>query len=638
MSKTLKRLAASLLVLAAASLLSLALYCFDNKYTWPGDQPMAGLLFMDEGDLQETPLRFLWNGWLFYPDALLTPSEAETLDPSRLVSLRIGEHNTFAFSTETQNPHGCGTYLLTLMLPGTPHTYAIELPEIFSAYRFYVNDKLLAQLGEPESPGYEPLLQNRMVSFTASGPTKLMLAVRNESYFYSGLVYPPAFGEPQAVLQLHNLRLFACAILLTATLLAAVFSLWVFLKAYRRQPDAGLFSLLSLCIAVFISYTVVHSFVPMGILPWYPLEFAGIYLASLLIVLLHNKLCDVSAPVRWISVSITGAFCLMFVLYGFLASHVTQAAVQLFTVLIPAFKIMTALYLLTVSFLSLHLGKQRGRLLFYADIFYAGMLLWDRLLPAYEPVAGGWFYEWGSLALVLALGVLLWQDLTVGYRLSLTFREEKRQMERQLEMQQNHFRQLTRQVEESRQMRHDFRQHLLTIRGMAPENPSLQEYVNSLSSVQEAARPERYCGSLAVDALLYQYVSMAREKDVEITVQTQSPGKVVIPDEVAFCTILGNLLENALEACLRQKDGDRFIHLFMRWQEPNIHILQENSFDGIISPSQNGYLSRKHEGEGIGILSIRRLTAQMNGFVDFSQDEKVFLANLILPIEQNASP
>lgn len=646
-----RQLITILIIVAAASILALALYRCDNKYTKPGTQPIAGLLFMEEDDIKQTPLRFLWNGWQFYPDKLLTPQDTASLDPSRLVSVIIGEHNDFSFATKTNTPHGSGTYLLTLMLPETPHTYSIELPEIFSAYRFYVNDELLLEMGNPDTDAYEAKTQNRCISFTASGTTRLLLAVSNESYIYSGLVYPPAFGDPQKVHQLQSMRLFICAITITATMLFALLSLWVSLKTYPHRQNTHIFFLLCICITALISYAVIHGFIPTGIFPIYTIELVSGYLATFLIILLHNRICAVPPLWQKLSNGIAGIFCILILLYGMFGAYVTQPVVLFFTAVIPLYKIGTAIYLLLAALFSLHQGEQPVGMLFYADIFYGVMLLWDRLLPAYEPVLGGWFQEWGSMALVAALGIILWQDVTTGYRLSLTFREEQRQMERQIRMQEEHYQQITRHVEESRRIRHDFRQHLRTIAGIADNKTALIDYINKIDSVNEAARPESYFHNLAVDSLLYHYVSSAREKGYDITVRVEGPSALPIPDEISFCTILGNLMENALEACERQQPGADskepqpvfasqkvsgcFIHLFIRWQNQNIRLLLENSFDGTLTPTRSGYLSRKHEGEGVGVVSIRRLTENLGGTVEFLPEGNTFQAMLILPADEN---
>ena len=53
--------------------------------------------------------------------------------------------------------------------------------------------------------------------------------------------------------------------------------------------------------------------------------------------------------------------------------------------------------------------------LFYASVFYAIALIWDRILPRFEPILFGWFSEWGSLALILAIGITLWRKIISAY-------------------------------------------------------------------------------------------------------------------------------------------------------------------------------------------------------------------------------
>ena len=86
-------------------------------------------------------------------------------------------------------------YALTLDLPETPAQYGLELPEIYSAYRLYLNGNLELQVGEPDLKHYQPRTQNRMVTFTGSGLTTILLAVRDDSILQR-LVYPPAWAHP----------------------------------------------------------------------------------------------------------------------------------------------------------------------------------------------------------------------------------------------------------------------------------------------------------------------------------------------------------------------------------------------------------------------------------------------------------
>ena len=253
MSRFFRRLLTALLVFTAASAFCLLLYHYDNKYTQSAPQAIAGTLFVSEDDLAAYPVRSLWNGWNFYPDVLLSPKTCENRDKSTVRSVQIGAYSNFAFGSTERTPHGCGTYMLTLLLPETPRRYLIELPEIFSAYRFYIDDELVLSAGETNAEQYRSRLQNRAVSFKGSGTVRLLLAVRDESWIYSGMTYPPAFGTALGVNTQRAVRVCISAAMLTLMLLFASFALWLCLGSMRCPPNSRLFLLLSLSAAVLLS-------------------------------------------------------------------------------------------------------------------------------------------------------------------------------------------------------------------------------------------------------------------------------------------------------------------------------------------------------------------------------------------------
>ena len=52
---------------------------------------------------------------------------------------------------------------MTFFLPERKEAYALEIPEVFSAYNLYLDHDLILQMGEPAQG--TPLVQNRMVTF-----------------------------------------------------------------------------------------------------------------------------------------------------------------------------------------------------------------------------------------------------------------------------------------------------------------------------------------------------------------------------------------------------------------------------------------------------------------------------------------
>ena len=631
MSRFFRCLLTALLVFTAASAFCLLLYHYDNKYTQSAPQAIAGTLFVSEDDLAAYPVRSLWNGWNFYPDVLLSPKTCENRDKSTVRSVQIGAYSNFAFGSTERTPHGCGTYMLTLLLPETPRRYLIELPEIFSAYRFYIDDELVLSAGETNAEQYRSRLQNRAASFKGSGTVRLLLAVRDESWIYSGMTYPPAFGTALGVNTQRAVRVCISAAMLTLMLLFASFALWLCLGSMRCPPNSRLFLLLSLSAAVLLSGPVVHALKALPVQPWYTIELVSGYLTTLLIVLLHGRICALPNAVRKAAVLVCAGICGAALLCGVCAAHLSEWSIRAFSDLTVLFRLAVTVYLLGSALYAARRREWHAGALFCADIFYGTLFLWDCLLPAYEPILGKWFYEWGCLLLVCVLGAVFWQDIAQGYRRSLTFTEEQRQMARQLAMQKAHFAQISEKIEESRRQRHDFRQHLRTIAGMAGDPEAQLTYISRITALSEATRPESYCHDPAVDAMLYYYVSSARRTGIRVSVRAEL-SEDTAAFSVQFCTILGNLLENALEACWRLPEStEKSICLHMKQQFRRLYVVLENSYDGEVNRRGSAFLSRKHTGSGIGTASVRELTHRLGGTVEFEPRESIFRVVLILP-------
>ena len=124
--------------------------------------------------------------------------------------------------------------MLWLSLPAE-QSYTLELPEIFSACRLYVDDQLVLTLGDPDPAHYIPRIQERLITFTSTGMTRLILCVSDYSHYYSGMVYPPAFGPSHNVELYHNLRIGICIAFESLALLIAVLALFLDLHSHQKN-------------------------------------------------------------------------------------------------------------------------------------------------------------------------------------------------------------------------------------------------------------------------------------------------------------------------------------------------------------------------------------------------------------------
>ncbi len=389
-----RRLLPPVAVCLLAALCCLALYRWDNKYTHPGPRAENGALFLQEAALARYPAFYLIDGWAYYPGRLLTPEELalDASEPSEYIY--IGKYGGFDAGDPAASPHGSASYRLTLYLPGATRAYALELPEIFSACRLYVNGRLLAAMGETgERPGYRPETGNRVAVFEAGGRVDLLLAVSDYSHMYSGMVYPPAFGNPDAVNAMLNTRLALRCLLCFVALTVGLLSLLIGLSRGGNLPSR-LFGLLCLLFIGFAGYPILKTLTT-GFYPWYAVEnlcFCGM----LLVVILLQRAVPSGEGRRDFgryAAMLGGAVCA-----AALALHLTLplgnlSLMRAYSRLISVYEWAVAGYITFSSLLALVRRKDNAGPLFYGILIFDAALVMDRLLPMYEPMLGGWFIE-----------------------------------------------------------------------------------------------------------------------------------------------------------------------------------------------------------------------------------------------------
>lgn len=139
---------------------------------------------------------------------------------------------------------------------------------------------------------------------------------------------------------------------------------------------------------------------------------------------------------------------------------------------------------------------------------------------------------------------------------SFALKEEYRTMELISDALTSQTANLQASLEQLLKARHDFRHHLVILQGLMTQGQyrSAANYVERYLGNKDICPVHTYCANTAVNALLNYYLQTAREHSVHVTASICRPKSFSMPD-VDFCTILGNLLSNALESCLRQESG-----------------------------------------------------------------------------------
>lgn len=194
------------------------------------------------------------------------------------------------------------------------------------------------------------------------------------------------------------------------------------------------------------------------------------------------------------------------------------------------------------------------------------------------------------------------------------------------------FKSLESSIKEVRETRHNLRHHLLLIKEYIDRNDKdhLLEYLDKIQYPLYRDMGPSLCKNSTANAVISHFVKIAEKECIEVSLNLQLPEVLDISDD-DLCVILGNCLENAVEACRRMKNGRRYIRLSAVYKGNFLAIALDNSFDGVILKKDDTYFSRKRVNEeGIGISTIRSVVSKYNGVAEFKNSQNQFETSILL--------
>ena len=166
--------------------------------------------------------------------------------------------------------------------------------------------------------------------------------------------------------------------------------------------------------------------------------------------------------------------------------------------------------------------------------------------------------------------------------------ERAAQQDTLLAMQYTQYQQLSRHIEEVREARHDLRQHLNLIEHylQSGKTEDLNTYIEQYRMTLPPDTARTWCENYAVNTIISYYGEEARKASVDFSVRIQLPPSLPL-GEPQLCSIFGNLLENALDACRECTDSAPFIRICAQEDAGNNACLLDDIFYGI--SVTNGY-------------------------------------------------
>ncbi|MBD5543600.1 MAG: GHKL domain-containing protein [Lachnospiraceae bacterium] len=184
--------------------------------------------------------------------------------------------------------------------------------------------------------------------------------------------------------------------------------------------------------------------------------------------------------------------------------------------------------------------------------------------------------------------------------------------------------------EKVKALRHDMKHHMseLKLMAMKHEDKAIQKYIDDMGAFMENPNEIVSSGNVEIDSVLNYMLQRAKEELRIVNVKMQIPAAV--SHFFDLNVILGNLLENAIEAAMQTEEKQ--LDVSIKLKQGVMWIKIENSFNGRIKRGQNGLLTTKEKKEqhGIGLSNVKKIVEKYNGIMEICSHDNLFCVKLIL--------
>lgn len=209
--------------------------------------------------------------------------------------------------------------------------------------------------------------------------------------------------------------------------------------------------------------------------------------------------------------------------------------------------------------------------------------------------------------------------------------EELKLKEQQLKNDIQYAETVRSQYQEIRRIRHDIKQQLATVSGLQFEGKydKAQKYISKVTDGIEQLDMFMDVGNDFVNAILNSKLSIAKSNGIEVLCNFS--GKVEGINEYDLCNLIGNVLDNAIEAAERVGDNAVLeVSLFSDKHKLIFTVSNSISKSVLDSNPELKTVKDKPELHGFGIQTIKNIADMYDGNVDFYEEDLVFFCRVLL--------
>lgn len=200
----------------------------------------------------------------------------------------------------------------------------------------------------------------------------------------------------------------------------------------------------------------------------------------------------------------------------------------------------------------------------------------------------------------------------------------RKQDEKHLKAQSKYYQELTEKDEGVRRFQHDVKKHIYALDALCKEGnlESVQSYISELiQEVQKFAGIQT--GNQIADCFFYTVVQeLEKTGGVDYEIVGRFPREMNV-NNVDFCVLFANAMENAKEALEKLEDGGKLILVIRNYQK-KVYITLKNT----TKPRDEKNESTNKNSRGYGLQNMKLVTEKYGGTIEWKQTKDLFELNI----------
>ena len=197
------------------------------------------------------------------------------------------------------------------------------------------------------------------------------------------------------------------------------------------------------------------------------------------------------------------------------------------------------------------------------------------------------------------------------------------------EILQKYYAEVENMYTKMRGWRHDYRHHIQTMKVHAAkgEYEEITKYLDMLDDDLTNVETVIRTGNRMADAILNSKLSLAAEREINVKAEAKIPVSLTI-SELDLCIIIGNLLDNAIEACMELPPDQRLIRIYMEMKGQYLYLALTNTAGG---RKKRSFITTRGEGHGLGIARVDAVVKKCGGYITRASEDEAFSTEVLLP-------